>query len=290
MCYASQVLTVADATSGEVIFTGSVAGGAYAVADVCLKCNSTYTIETSSGTYDSDVSWMLHNVVGSETGVEYTLATDSCEKSPRCTYDMVDETTVHVTSSFALDCALSNLSTALPARGESSMTVILDGDLPFERMEQFTVTRALDLTIVGRAPSRAVISGGGITRLFYAKKGSMLTLDAVTLADGHASGVDSSFEACGGGIIAIDATIVLINVTLRKCFASSYGGGFYALRSTAVVYDTNISDNTATNGGGIAASGYSYAISPSVVTVQGSSVECVRCSFTENYASQVKPL
>ena len=108
---------------------------------------------------------------------------------------------VRVNSSFGLDCALANLTAALPARGLSSLTVVLapPAGAVFVRTAEHAVSRALDLTIIGAAAAapraaamaalssssawevaqgadRPVVSGGGTTRLFSLTKGARLSL------------------------------------------------------------------------------------------------------------------
>ena len=138
------------------------------------------------------------------------------------------------------------------------------------------------LTIVNTSGGRAVVDGGGLTRVFdinqVANESHEATVSFVdlTITDGsanHSFGSSSSSEdGCGGGIQAQSGVNVnLDDVDLVDNFAPVDGGGIDLSYGTLTIQNGSIADNYAADGGGV--------YSPDVTTISDA-------FFQGNHASQ----
>ncbi len=108
------------------------------------------------------------------------------------------------------------------------------------------------------------LSGGNSTPLFLVNSGVTLTLNAITITQGHTSG--------NGGCLYVNGILALNDATVTNCIAagaSSLGGGFY-VNSTgrATLVNSRVSSSTAAAGGGISNSG---TLTLTNVTLSGNS-------------------
>jgi hypothetical protein len=137
-----------------------------------------------------------------------------------------------------------------------------------------------DLTVIGAGAGKLAIDGAGADRVFVHYGYGTFTLDALTVRNGaslvsgyHVAGgacilsggfvtldhstvsgcVASGEGAYGGGILASGVTMYTStlsgNVVLGShplTFTAAYGGGAFAYRGTAALYDSTVSGNRAT--------------------------------------------
>ena len=143
------------------------------------------------------------------------------------------------------------------ATAHSGVTTI---DLPagtFALASVLAVRRGA-ITIHGAGPG-TVIDGADLTRLLDVGSGASLTLQQLTLTNGHSS-------AEGGAVRAYDATLTLDGVTISASAAEGNGGGVFAAGSTVTVTDSTFDHDTALAGGALAVLGGSLAVSGSSFT------------------------
>ncbi len=122
-----------------------------------------------------------------------------------------------------------------------------------------TSQKTISVSTTINGGSVITLSGGNSTPLFLVNSGVTLTLNAITITQGHTSG--------HGGCLYVNGTLVVDAMTMTNCNAggaSSRGGAIYldsGARATFV--NTRVLTNTATiYGGGI----YNYAGSAATLT------------------------
>lgn len=124
---------------------------------------------------------------------------------------------------------------------QASTLVVCDG------VWSLSVESTAPLTVVGESLDSS-LSGGGVARLLTLR-GAPLTVEQVTLRDGHAD---------NGGAIWTNDSVTLSYVVVRDSVAAGAGGGIYQTGADGLVaIDTcGIHANTAgTNGGGLLVEG-----------------------------------
>jgi CSLREA domain-containing protein len=172
----------------------------------------------------------------------------------------------------------------LPA---GTYTIGIAGDDDSNNSGDFDIKDSLTLTGAGAVST--VVSGGGISRVFDIRSGTV-NLAGMTISDGFASSGGAGIEAQGGTIVSINQVVVrnntatggdgggihnngvmtLTEVEVRDNVASggsSQGGGIYH-RGTSLALDrVTVAGNSAYRGGGIYAN--DAGISMANVTVSG---------------------
>ena len=100
------------------------------------------------------------------------------------------------------------------------------------------------LTIYGSPTVQ--VSGQNNINVVVLASGANLTLDGLTIQDGH-----DPINRNGGAIYVGDSTLSLTNSTIKDSSAPDYGGGIYILNGTVNVTGSTLQNNTSTRGGGI---------------------------------------
>jgi CSLREA domain-containing protein len=106
-----------------------------------------------------------------------------------------------------------------------------------------------ELTILGDPYEPTVVDGGGLDRVFHIVGGVIVRLEWLTITNG---------SSIGGGGIAVGHS--LANVTVDRCLVignttTGFGGGLRNDGDVLYVRNTTVTDNTADQGGGLAALG-----------------------------------
>ncbi len=157
------------------------------------------------------------------------------------------------------------------------------------------IQRGKTITIDGASAATTTIDANGVDRAFQSFGGS-LTLNGVTVQNGNpltAFGgcfyVGSSaalvlnratVKSCnsgtssGGGVIAVESTVVLTDTTITQNVNTSFGGGVYLLGGEATINRTTISGNSALFGAGLLVSG-SANLTLSNTTISGNTATSV---------------
>ena len=103
-----------------------------------------------------------------------------------------------------------------------------------------------NVTLIGAGPDKTVIDAKGLDRIFEVLPGASLTLQGVSLINGHASGIVPY-----GGAIRNRGTLTLQNCLVKNNLADTAGGGIYNDQGAKLfVINTSFRDNTATSGNG----------------------------------------
>jgi hypothetical protein len=144
----------------------------------------------------------------------------------------------------------------IEAIGEPSATIELAADCTYELTEVDNETFgptglpviASAITIVGENSTITRDSDADPFRIFAVAATGSLTLDGVTVSNGHASG--DGLAVFGGGIYNL-GTLNLTGSTVSGNHASSIGGGLFLLSSNATIINTTVSGNEAITGGGL---------------------------------------
>ena len=127
-----------------------------------------------------------------------------------------------------------------------------------------------DVTISGPGAKNLAVDGNAQSRVFYVNPGKTVTIDGLSIANGHA------VFSYGGGIYNEDAALTVTNCVLSGNDAYS-GGGIrnQSVNSGATLTVTNstISGNSATGGGGISnlADGGDATLTVTNSTISGNS-------------------
>lgn len=124
---------------------------------------------------------------------------------------------------------------------ESCTLIEIGAGTYFERL---TITRTL--TLQGAGPLTTTIDGGGAgsTVLIAADPYSVtVTLRSLAISNGSATN--------GGGIHALDATLVVSDVRIVDNFALGAGGGLYSSGGDVTLTNSSVSGNHGDSGGGV---------------------------------------
>jgi hypothetical protein len=144
----------------------------------------------------------------------------------------------------------------IEAIGEPSATIELAADCTYELTEVdneiFGPTGlpviASAITIVGENSTITRDSDADPFRIFAVAATGSLTLDGVTVSNGHASG--DGLAVFGGGIYSL-GMLELTGSTVSGNQASSGGGLLLDNSSSAIIINTTVSGNTGSFGGGL---------------------------------------
>ena len=103
------------------------------------------------------------------------------------------------------------------------------------------------VTISGPGANNLTVDGNANDRVFYISPGKTVTIDGLTVTNGHVAGANN-----GGAIYNDSANLTITNSTLRGNSAGGGGGGIYNSLGTLMVTNSTLSGNSgATGGGGI---------------------------------------
>lgn len=184
------------------------------------------------------------------------------------------------TVTFFTPDGLSQDLTSTFAAGTADAPVVFDavqdGVLVFGAGTWHTNIQVTSLRVVIQgddALGEVVLSGGGLLPVVRAKAGSDLTLDGLTLTDGHSNrgggvrilGSLATIRDCvitgntasedGGGVAAMwDSHVTISHSVVSGNEADEQGGGLFVIQadSELTVADSHITDNAALSGAGIA--------------------------------------
>ena len=147
------------------------------------------------------------------------------------------------------DSGLGSLRQAL-VKANDGDTINFDSSLNEQRITltngQLSVDK--DVTISGPGAKNLAVDGSAQSRVFYVNPGKTVTIDALTVANGHT-------DFYGGGIYNDSAALTVTNCVLIRNSAYS-GGGIrnegVSGGATLTVTNSTISGNSSAGGGGIA--------------------------------------
>lgn len=186
----------------------------------------------------------------SRNGLAAALLALAAADAPAATF-VVDSTADGGSGSLRAAIAAANANPAAPHRVEFALppnsTIVLATPLP---------NIGVALTIDGSAAPGLAIDGAGVVRPFTAGFGVSLSLQALTVRNGLAP--DGS-----GGCVRTDAALVLDQVVLERCIASSSNasparGGALWVGGILLMTASTITDSRAVNSGGAAVGGAAY--------------------------------
>jgi predicted outer membrane repeat protein len=166
------------------------------------------------------------------------------------------------------DCATGSGADIITFAGDYTITLQIR-QLPIITTEMTIRGNGADKTIIQSNASPNVAT----YRVFHVGFTGTLTLDQVSVRNGHCDGgciVESSF---GGGILN-RGTLTVTNSTLAGNSAAAQGGAIYNYLGTVTITNSTFSDNTALAGGAI----YNFVPDQGTLTVNGS-------TFSGNSAS-----
>jgi hypothetical protein len=205
------------------------------------------------------------------------------------------------------DQGFSTLGEALDAAPEGGLVELCDGTLQVELRVDRDVTLASrsgqrDLTVLEAASGSLIVVEGG----------AALTLRSLTLRGGQTSGSGGAVDASSGGLLTVEdcvlednaaattggavsgTDVTLVGSVLRRNAAQD-GGGAVAARGALEVVGCTLEDNETQGSGGailglspdgpLRIEGSSFLHNQAVEeggAIQGSALEIVDCSFTEN--------
>ncbi len=125
-----------------------------------------------------------------------------------------------------------------------------------------------DVTITGPGASLLSISGNNASRVFQIASGANVTISALTIKNGTASGIGGGGIYNNGGTLSFSnsfisgstgylggalyntGTLTISNSTISGNSAA-YGGGLYAYQGAVTIANSTISGNSALGGGGV---------------------------------------
>ena len=103
------------------------------------------------------------------------------------------------------------------------------------------------VTISGPGANNLTVDGNANDRVFYISPGKTVTIDGLTVTNGHVAGANN-----GGAIYNDSANLTITNSALSGNSAGGGGGGIYNSLGTLMVTNSTLSGNSgATGGGGI---------------------------------------
>jgi hypothetical protein len=98
-------------------------------------------------------------------------------------------------------------------------------------------------------------AGGNVVQSYHVvtsyKVDSTTILDGFTIDGGYADGADSSYDDDGGGMLSVDGSPTLANLTFSLNHAANAGGGMTNIGSSSSMTNLTFTDNSATYGGGM---------------------------------------
>lgn len=150
------------------------------------------------------------------------------------------------------DCSLREAIIAANGNGQADTITLGSGtyDLSIAGTgEDAGATGDLDitapLTITGQGPDQTIIDANGIDRALginLISPPGTVVISGVTIINGGASS--------GGGILNMDADVILVNTVISNNISSVYGGGMSVVGGSVTLNETQILSNTAVQRGG----------------------------------------
>ncbi|HEX5037470.1 MAG TPA: choice-of-anchor Q domain-containing protein [bacterium] len=176
------------------------------------------------------------------------------------------------------DCSLRDAVTAASLNAEADEIALSAGTYTLSEVGTTGLEIFEEVTISGAGPWETTVDGNGFTtssRVFHVLDGSKLTLSGLTVTDGR-----DEADGGGGGILSIDAELVLTDVVINQNFSTFHGGGVLVFNGSLTATDTVFSDNIAdSDAGGSVGSGGGLHVGGSA------DVSLVRTTFFSNEAN-----
>jgi hypothetical protein len=144
-----------------------------------------------------------------------------------------------------------------------------------------------DLVILGPGSGKLTVDAGGNSRVFMHGGTGKLNIYAMTIANGHASGID---RALGGCVYSPAGSVAIHNAIVTGCTATAAvtagGGGVFAFNDL-FLGNSVVTGNTATSTAGPGDSGYAFgggAASAGALRLYGSRIEDNRAHVDYGFA------